>query len=145
MALISALVLCLGVAVAGPESVDVQTESTDISGRAYFPAVHRELQAATESIHVVMYLMKLYPSSTSASPTFVLVHDLIDAHDCVAAYLNGHNHAGNYAIRNGVHYLTLHGMVETPDTTASAVINVQEDSLIVHGTGREPTRTLTLR
>lgn len=71
--------------------------------------------------------------------------DLIDSYDCVVAYINGHNHAGNYGERNGVHYLTIRGMVETADTTAYAVIDVYGDRLVVHGRGREPSRTLAIR
>jgi len=70
---------------------------------------------------------------------------LLESHACVAAYINGHNHAGNYGEKSGVHYLTLQGMVETPDTSAYSVIEVHEDQLRVVGHGREPSRTLGLR
>jgi len=73
------------------------------------------------------------------------IMDLMAANECVAAYINGHNHAGNYAEKDGVHYLTLHGMVETPDTTAYAVVEVYRDHLRVIGHGREPDRVLRLR
>lgn len=70
---------------------------------------------------------------------------ILDAHPSVAAYINGHNHAGNYAVRKGVHYLTLHGMVETPNTTAFALIGVTPRNLQVNGWGREPDRNLELK
>jgi manganese-dependent ADP-ribose/CDP-alcohol diphosphatase len=72
------------------------------------------------------------------------VLQLIDAHPCVQLYLSGHNHAGVYTLRKGVHYLTLRGMVET-ETTAYAVIRVFADRLEVTGFGREPSRILPLR
>jgi predicted phosphodiesterase len=71
--------------------------------------------------------------------------EVVDRHACVKAWFNGHNHAGNYGERNGVHYLTLQGVVETPDTTAYAEVVVHESSLEVIGRGREETRTLKLR
>lgn len=70
---------------------------------------------------------------------------LLEAHPSVAAYISGHNHAGAYAVRRGVHFLTLRGMVETPDTTAFAFIEVTPVGLQVRGEGREPDRMLQLR
>ena len=68
----------------------------------------------------------------------------IDAHPCVRAYLNGHNHAGNYGLRDGVHYLTLQGMVDTPHTSY-AVVEVSDTKLVITGFGRERDRVLVLR
>ena len=68
---------------------------------------------------------------------------LIDAYPCVAAYINGHNHHGNYAERKRVHYLTIQGMVDTT-RNAYGVVEVYADQLKVIGTGRCPSRTLKL-
>jgi len=57
------------------------------------------------------------------------------------AWINGHNHAGAYARVDGLHCLTLHGMVETA-TNAFALVHAYPDRLDVVGFGREPTRTL---
>jgi 3',5'-cyclic AMP phosphodiesterase CpdA len=73
------------------------------------------------------------------------VLQLLERHSCVAAWLNGHNHAGNYAVKNGIHYLTFPGMVETPDTTAYAVVRVRATGLEIEGFGRTPSRVLKLR
>lgn len=63
----------------------------------------------------------------------------------VAAYLNGHNHAGAYALRRGIHYLNLQGMVEVSQTSnAYAVLHLGEDALTVDGFDREPDRLLAL-
>ncbi len=68
---------------------------------------------------------------------------LIDENsETVVAWFNGHNHAGNYAERNGVHYLTVHGMVDTPDTNAFAVIDILPNALRIKGSGREPDRVM---
>ena len=61
---------------------------------------------------------------------------LFDRHPCVKAYINGHNHAGNYAERNGVHYLTLKGMVDT-DKAAFAKVRVFAKRVVVKGYVRE--------
>ena len=38
--------------------VSTQTTVTDLTNRAYFPIVHKELQNATESISAAMYLLR---------------------------------------------------------------------------------------
>jgi manganese-dependent ADP-ribose/CDP-alcohol diphosphatase len=70
---------------------------------------------------------------------------VIDRCPNVVAWLNGHNHSGAFAARNGVPYVTLHGMVETAQTNAFATAQLLSDRLILHGRGREPSRELTLR
>ena len=69
--------------------------------------------------------------------------DLLARYTCVAAYVNGHNHAGNYGQRDGIHYLTLKGMVDTEESSYS-VIEVYADRLVVKGFGRETNRDLPL-
>ncbi|MCX6951043.1 MAG: metallophosphoesterase [Verrucomicrobia bacterium] len=70
---------------------------------------------------------------------------VIDRHPHVVVWLNGHNHAGNFAERNGVPYVTMHGMVETPGTTAFATARLLPDRLVLTGHGREPSRELVFR
>lgn len=63
----------------------------------------------------------------------------------VVAWLNGHNHAGHFAVVHGVPCVTMRGMVETADTTAYATAEVLPDRLILSGRGREPSRELVFR
>jgi 3',5'-cyclic AMP phosphodiesterase CpdA len=70
------------------------------------------------------------------------VIDLLSACPNVVAYMCGHNHAGDYGDKGGVHYLTLRGMVDTEDQTAYAVAEVYEDRIEIRGSGRERDRTL---
>ncbi len=72
------------------------------------------------------------------------VRSIVEGSGVVAAWINGHNHAGGYGFHGGVHYLNLQGMVETADTTAYAVIEIHPDHIAVSGRGREPSRRLTL-
>jgi manganese-dependent ADP-ribose/CDP-alcohol diphosphatase len=69
---------------------------------------------------------------------------LLEKHRPVKAYFSGHNHAGGYAFRNGIHYLTFTGMVETPDKNAFAIVTLEKDAIRVNGFGREPSRTLPI-
>jgi predicted phosphodiesterase len=70
------------------------------------------------------------------------VIETLESHRSVVAYMNGHNHAGNYGQKNGIHYLTFPGMVETPNTTAYAVVEVRPNGLKVKGYGRTRSRLL---
>lgn len=72
----------------------------------------------------------------------VLEH--IEPHACVKLWLNGHDHNGSYAVRSGIHHLNLKGMLDMPEVTY-AVLSFYRDRVEVAGTGREPSRTLTLR
>ncbi len=61
---------------------------------------------------------------------------LIEKYPNVVAYINGHNHAGGYAYENGVHYITMFGMVDT--TIGSfGIMDIYQDSLIIHGYGNQ--------
>ena len=61
---------------------------------------------------------------------------LLERHDCVAVYMNGHNHRGAYGYKKGIHYVTLKGMVDTEET-AYSVVSVFEDRIAVKGSGRQ--------
>ena len=69
---------------------------------------------------------------------------LFEEFSCVKAYINGHNHKGKYGQKNGIHYLTLKGMVETEDN-AYSIISVAENCLDLKGYGREKDLTLNFK
>ena len=57
---------------------------------------------------------------------------------CVAAYLSGHDHEGAYVYADGIHHLTVPGMVEAPtDGNRYAVVDVFHDHLDFHGSMSE--------
>lgn len=85
----------------------------------------------------------VYPANNHNLWNDTKIGRMIESHGSVVAYINGHNHAGNYGERNGVHYLTLKGMVDTT-TTAYSVIEVYQDRLEVVGFGRQERRTLKI-
>jgi manganese-dependent ADP-ribose/CDP-alcohol diphosphatase len=60
----------------------------------------------------------------------------------VVAWINGHNHAGNYGHERGIHFLTVEGMLDTPDTNAFGVLEIWPDRLEVKGRGRVPDRVM---
>jgi predicted phosphodiesterase len=70
---------------------------------------------------------------------------IIESSDCVKIWLNGHNHSGNYALRNGVHFVNLKGMVETPTENAFAQAIFESNSIKIEGFGREKSRILKIQ
>ncbi len=70
------------------------------------------------------------------------VLQLIKKSGCVVAYFAGHDHAGGYAFQDGIHHVTLKGMLEAADSNAYAIIEVPPDRLKETGFGLEPNREL---
>lgn len=104
------------------------------------------LDAAAEADEKVMLFghFPVYPSGAHNLWNDEELVSLIEQHPHVVAYFNGHNHAGNYAQREGVHYVTLNGMVETEDENAFGVVDVYGDRVEITGYGRQPDRVLEI-
>ncbi len=69
----------------------------------------------------------------------------LEKYGCVRAYLCGHYHPGGYVKQNGVHYLTLPAMVDTPDGRTWAMMALYPDRLDIQGTGKIKNQTLTFQ
>jgi predicted phosphodiesterase len=65
-------------------------------------------------------------------------------YNAVKLYMNGHNHAGNYATQNGIHFVNLKGMVETETENAFSVISFSDKQIEIKGFGREESKNLLL-
>jgi manganese-dependent ADP-ribose/CDP-alcohol diphosphatase len=70
---------------------------------------------------------------------------VIDRHPCVAAYCNGHYHAGAEDARNGVPYITFKSVLHEPEINAYSAIHLFPDRLEIEGNGRELSRVIPLR
>ena len=114
-------------------------------GEAQLKWIESKLQAATKAKERVMLFchFPVFPKNGHNLWNDVVLTDLLARYPCVAAYVNGHNHAGNYGQRDGIHYLTLKGMVDTEQSSYS-IIEVYTDRLKVQGFGRETNRDLPL-
>ncbi len=114
-------------------------------GEAQLKWIESKLQAATKAKERVMLFchFPVFPKNGHNLWNDVALTDLLARYPCVAAYVNGHNHAGNYGQRDGIHYLTLKGMVDTEQSSYS-IIEVYADRLKVQGFGREINRDLPL-
>lgn len=71
------------------------------------------------------------------------VIDCFNRHSCVFAYFNGHAHNSGYTFENGIHYIVLHGIIETsPDTEAFITVSIFENNMLIDGRGVENKLTL---
>ena len=89
----------------------------------------------------------------SSTPAHLLwnheaVRQILEAEPSVAAWFNGHDHQGGYAARNGIHYVTFPGMVESGEQNAYSVVKVYADRLEIFAyplpDGRGSVRTLRI-
>jgi manganese-dependent ADP-ribose/CDP-alcohol diphosphatase len=65
---------------------------------------------------------------------------------CVVACFSGHDHEGAYVLEDGIHYLTVPGMVEaSEESNRYAVVEVYGDRLEVLGRGEVESRSLSVR
>lgn len=102
-----------------------------------------EAEAAGEKI-VIFGHYPVYPQNEHnmwGSEPFV---ELVSGYRNFVAFLDGHNHAGNYGQVNGKHFVNLKGMVETATQTAYSVVEVYPDRLELKGYGLEESRTLRI-
>jgi len=89
--------------------------------------------------------------AAASSPAAILwnaaeVEALLVQSGCVAAWINGHDHKGGYAFANGIHHLTVHGMIESPTGGNSyAIASVFETRIAVEGMGTTPSQVLEIK
>jgi predicted phosphodiesterase len=107
--------------------------------------IESKLKAATKAKERVMLFchFPVHPANVHNLWNHSAITELLAKYPCVAAYLNGHNHAGNYGEKNGIHYLTLKGMVDT-QKNSYGVMEVHADRLILKGFGRQENREMKL-
>ena len=66
------------------------------------------------------------------------ITDIIELSSNVVAFINGHNHSGGYDFKNGIHYITIFGMVDTM-VSSYGILEFYKDILILKGFGNQKT------
>lgn len=109
--------------------------------------MEKELQKAEKKNYniVIFCHYPLYPLGVHSLWNSEQVSTIIDNYSGVKAWINGHNHAGNYILKNGVHYITMHGMVDTEIENAFSVVSFSENNIEIRGFGREISRNLPIQ
>lgn len=82
-----------------------------------------------------------YPFGIGIMANSTQIREQIESDHTVHACFSGHVHLGGYTELNGVHYLTLKGMVESPNNR-HAIINIYTDRIEVVGRGEEQDKLL---
>lgn len=135
------------------ESIKVHSEeypekAQHIGGisKEQFAWIKQEIKLAMEQDEKVI-LMSHHPIYPANSYNIWNDHELLQElakSKNVVAYINGHDHHGNYGVFEGIHFLTLKGMVNT-DINSYAIGELKSDAMIIHGVGREEDRIMTFR
>lgn len=73
------------------------------------------------------------------------VLSLLVSNPAVKAWFNGHDHKGGYAMHEGIHFVTVPGMVEKGAEKAYGIVEVSPARLRIKGSGSVPSRTLVPR
>ena len=125
------------------DAINAKTWNGGISNEQ-FDWLREELEAAkaADELVIVFNHFPAAPDDMHNLWNYKDMQALLGEYDNVMAYFNGHNHAGNYGEVDGVHYVTVEGMLETADTSAYAVIEVYDDRVVMNGFGRASDREL---
>lgn len=105
----------------------------------------RLVEADQRGLKVMMLShFPVYPANPHNLWNADAVTAMLARHPSVKLWLDGHNHDGNYGIRDGIHYVNLKAMLDTSET-AYARLDVFADRIELRGFGRQPSMTLPLR
>lgn len=89
--------------------------------------------------------------AAASSPGSILwnsgeIQALLVQSGCVAAWICGHHHKGGYAVADGIHHLTIHGMIESPTgSTSYAIASVFPTRIVIEGVGTTPSQVLEIK
>lgn len=103
--------------------------------------------AEAHAQHVVVFSHLPVLAESSTKHHLLWDHEevlsILDEAPSFAAWINGHDHAGGFAVHDGRSYITVQGMVEAdPDINAYAIVEAHPDRLEIQGVGRVPSRTI---
>lgn len=68
---------------------------------------------------------------------------IIEGTPNVIAHINGHRHKGGYAQENGIHYISVFGMVDT-EVSSYGILEIYKDSLVLKGYGHQESLCLAI-
>jgi predicted phosphodiesterase len=110
---------------------------------AWIQQVMDKARAAGERV-IVMGHYPIYPVHDLNLWDDSRLVNLLTSYDNFLLYINGHNHAGNFAAIGRKYFVNFKGMVETSATTAYSIVEVYDDRIGIRAFGVEEPRTLSL-
>ena len=60
------------------------------------------------------------------------------------AVITGHHHPGGYEMKDGIHYLSLQGMVQG-EQNSYVIAEIYKDKIVIKGHGREESRIMEFK
>lgn len=87
----------------------------------------------------------VYPASADNALNDIEIIRLLEKYPCIKAYFCGHHHDGNFAVNNNIYYINLKSVVDTPDSTSFAWIELTSNTMFIHGYGRENLRKINFK
>ncbi|MBK9389125.1 MAG: metallophosphoesterase [Bacteroidetes bacterium] len=84
----------------------------------------------------------VFPENVHNLLNYKEVLQILEKYHNTVAWLNGHNHAGNYGNTNSTHFVTFRGMVETEKQNSFARVDVYRNKIWITGSGREKSQIL---
>jgi predicted phosphodiesterase len=96
---------------------------------------------AGEKVFILCHF-PLVPENVHNLLNYKEVLTVLENYHNVIAWMNGHNHAGNYGNFNMIHFVTFRGMVETDQLNSYARVDVYKNKIWITGTGREKNQIL---
>ncbi|MBF8184374.1 metallophosphoesterase [Nonomuraea sp. K274] len=95
---------------------------------------------------IVIGHMPLAGGETEDALDAPVIRQVLESYPNVVAYLNGHYHPGAYQVVDGIHYVTMKGMVEQPyPANAYSVVTVQQNKVRIDGFGLQQDLVLDAR
>ena len=85
---------------------------------------------------IVFSHMPLRPEHATNLWNSMEIVDIIESSSNVIAFINGHRHEGGYAFENGIHYITIYGMLNTL-ISSYGILEIYRDSLVLKGFGNQ--------
>ncbi|MBY5694808.1 metallophosphoesterase [Rhizobium leguminosarum] len=93
---------------------------------------------------IVMNHYPVHPPSEHGMWDSERIVALLASGSNVVAYLNGHDHVGNYGLAGACHFVNFKGVVDTETENTFAIVEVHASSIEIRGFGREVSRTLSI-
>ena len=103
-----------------------------------------QLEAAAAKGEKVFILchFPVYPENVHNLLNSDEVLEILNKYDNIIAWINGHNHSGNYGNNNLIHFITMRGMVETEEKNSFATVDIYKNKIWITGYGSEKSQIL---
>jgi predicted phosphodiesterase len=94
-----------------------------------------------EKVFIVCHF-PVFPDNAHNLLNYKEVLPVLTKYTNIIAWLNGHNHEGNYGEINNTHFITFRGMVESETMNSYAMVEVYENEILIKGFGLEENRVI---